>query len=132
MRHNESNLQKACVTWFNLQYPQYYGLLFSSLNGLHTSSVQARMAKAEGMVAGVADLQFARARHGYHGLFIELKDGKAGKQSDAQKEWQKKVERQGYCYVVVRDIESFMNVINDYLMEGSEDDDITNIILQWK
>ena len=40
-----------------------------------------------------------------------------GKQSEAQKEWQKLIERDGYKYVVVRSIEDFIKVVTDYLKE---------------
>lgn len=115
MRHNEARIQQACVEWFNLQYLRYQGLLFSSLNGVHTSAAQARTAKAEGMVAGVADLQLCIPRQGYHGLFIELKNGKTGRQSEHQKEWQQKVEAQGYRYTIIRSFDEFRNEIENYL-----------------
>jgi len=120
MRHLEAHLQQACVLWFNLQHPQLYGLLYSSLNGMRTTPTQARTAKAEGMIAGVADLTLSVARHGYHGLFIELKNGSRGKQSEAQKEWQKKVEAQGYRYVVVRDFNTFRRAIESYLNDVTQ------------
>lgn len=40
-----------------------------------------------------------------------------GKQSEAQKEWQELIERDGYKYVVVRSIEDFIKVVTDYLKE---------------
>lgn len=128
MRHIEAHLQTGCVRWFNLQYPCYRGLLYSSLNGVHTSAQQASRAKAEGMVAGVADLTLSIARNGYHGLFIEMKNGKAGRQSEAQAAWQKKVEGQGYRYVICRSFDDFKNEIEDYL---NAEQDITNTILLW-
>ena len=115
MRHLEASLQRACVRWFNIQYHQYYGLLYSSLNGVHTTQAQARTAKAEGMIAGVADLTLSVARKGYHGLFIEMKNGKAGAQSELQKLWQQKVEAQGYRYVICRCFEDFKREIETYL-----------------
>ena len=117
MRHLESGLQQACVGWFNLQYASYYGLLYSSLNGVYTTSSQARSAKAEGMVPGVADLTLSVARRGYHGLFIEMKAGSRGRQSEAQRRWQLKVEEQGYCYVICRSFADFKRVIDGYLSE---------------
>ena len=120
MRHNEAELQRACVLWFNMQHPKLYGLLYSSLNGMHTTFTQASAAKAEGMIAGVADLTLSVARHGYHGLFVELKNGKQGRQSQAQKEWQKKVEAQGYRYVVIRDFYTFRRAIESYLDDSAQ------------
>lgn len=120
MKHLEAHLQQTCVMWFNMQHHKYYGLLYSSLNGLHTTATQARTAKAEGMIAGVADLTLSVARHGYHGLFIELKNGSRGRQSESQKVWQKKVEEQGYRYVIVRDFATFKRAIESYLNDSVE------------
>lgn len=120
MKYGEAHLQQACVLWFNIQYPKLYGLLYSSLNGVHTTAAQARSAKAEGMIAGVADLTLSVARHGYHGLFIELKNGKKGRQREAQKEWQEKVEAQNYRYVIVRDFYTFRRAIESYLNESDQ------------
>ena len=128
MRHLEARLQQACVQWFNTQYHRYYRLLYSSLNGVHTTAQQARTAKAEGMIAGVADLTLSVARHGYHGLFIEMKHGKEGRQSEAQKAWQKMVEEQGYRYVICRSFDDFRNEIESYL---NEPQDKTHTILLW-
>lgn len=120
MKHLEAHLQQSCILWFNMQHPKLYGLLYISLNGMRTTSTQARTAKAEGMIAGVADLTLSVARHGYHGLFIELKNGKQGRQSQAQKDWQSKVEAQGYRYVIVRDFYTFRRAIESYLNDSTQ------------
>ena len=120
MRHFEAALQQACVTWFNMQHCDLHGLLFSSLNGMRTTPTQARTAKAEGMIAGVADLMLAVAKHGYHGLFIELKNGSHGRQSEAQKQWQSKIEAQGYRYIIVRDFYTFRRAIESYLNDTTQ------------
>lgn len=129
MRQEEHNIQVACVRWFNLQYPQYRGLLFAIPNGGNRNLVTAAKLKAEGVTPGVADLlllvpkqrQILYACVGYplieesiSGLAIEMKT-KRGCQSPAQKEWQKKVEDAGYRYVIVRSVEQFIKEINDYL-----------------
>lgn len=117
MRHNESRLQAVCVRWARLQFPQCRKLLFAVPNGYKTSLSQARIAKAEGLVAGVADLLLLHpsASGQYAALCIEMKAGK-GRQSDYQKEWQAEIERQGvYKYVVIRCFDDFKNEINNYL-----------------
>lgn len=126
--HPESKLQIACVTWFNLQYAQYKGLLFAIPNGGKRSKVEAGIMKGEGVVSGVADLmltvakkkadRIGTANYAFkiisHGLFIEMKVGK-GKQSPAQVGFEQAVKAQGYQYSVCRTLEEFMNVINTYL-----------------
>ena len=118
MRHIESRLQQACVRWARLQYPACRTLLFSVPNGVHTSSTQARIAYAEGLVAGVADLLLLHPSSDgqYFALAIEMKAGKSGRQSDHQKEWQQALESQGlYFYAVIRTFEEFQDLITNYL-----------------
>ena len=128
MREEEHNIQAACVRWFNLQWPEYRGLLFAVPNGGARSKATAGKLKAEGVVAGVADLillvpnnyeTLATPRsgtwyHSIHALCIEMKTAK-GRQSPEQKEWQAKVENEGYRYAVCHSIEEFMAVVNGYL-----------------
>lgn len=111
-KHEESKLQIACVTWFRLQYPEY--VLFAVPNGGFRNGKEAKILKAEGTLAGVADLFLMFPNHGYMGMFIEIKFGK-GKQSPDQIEFQKKAEKQGYKYIVVNSLENFMQEINSYI-----------------
>lgn len=135
MREEEHNIQAACVRWFNLQWPEYRGLLFAVPNGGARSKATAGKLKAEGVVPGVADLILLVPHLGFPhiiegnademvsyvgtadlfcGLCIEMKTAK-GHQSPEQKEWQTKVESKGYRYAVVRSLEEFMFVVNGYL-----------------
>lgn len=114
MRHNESILQRNCVAWFNLQYRRYAMLLFAVPNGARTSATQARILKAEGMTAGVADLILMVPRKGYHALCLEMKT-LTGRQQPTQKAWQEAVEEQGYKYVIVRTFADFQKSIKGYL-----------------
>ena len=127
MRDEEHQLQCACVRWFAYQYPQYKGLLFAIPNGSYRTKATAGKLKAEGVVAGVADLILLVPRRLeigqcggipwyriYHALCIEMKTAK-GRQSPEQKEWQAKVECEGYKYAVCRSLDEFMAVVNGYL-----------------
>lgn len=114
MRHIEDSLQKSCVQWFSLQYREYAKLLHHSPNGGKRNAIEAAKFKAMGVRAGFPDLALYIARQGYHGLFIELKTAK-GRQSDNQKYFQCVLEEQGYRYEVVRSLEEFQTIINDYL-----------------
>ena len=71
MKNLESKLQILCVKWFRLQFPNV--LIFSIPNGGQRNLITAKILKAEGTVAGVADLQILKAKKGYNGLFIEMK-----------------------------------------------------------
>lgn len=126
MNQEEHNIQAACVRWFNLQWPEYRGLLFAIPNGGARSKATAGKLKAEGVVPGVADLILMKPhfRQGVYfsdmipldsyALCIEMKTAK-GRQSPEQKEWQAKVEGEGYRYAVCRSLDEFMNEINNYL-----------------
>lgn len=135
--HTESNLQQACVRWWKMQYPQYSKLLIAIPNHAVLSgdaSQRARQWKrleAEGAVTGAADLVLLRQRtiaifdrltddtimgetiH-YFACFFELKTSK-GKQSPQQAEFQKQVGAQGYEYVIIKDIESFIKKVGEYI-----------------
>ena len=114
MRHNESRLQQACVSWFRLQYPVYACCLVAVPNGVATTQTQGRILKAEGMVAGVADLLLLVPRHGYGCLCIEMKTA-TGRQRDTQKRWQEEVEKVGNKYIVVRSFDEFAEEVINYL-----------------
>lgn len=111
----EHRLQSSCVQWFRLQFPEYAHSLFAVPNGGRRDKATGARLKAEGVVAGVADLILLRQSKGYGALLIEMKT-KAGRQAATQKEWQRKVERDGYRYVVCRSLEEFMDAVRDYLV----------------
>ena len=115
-RDLEHRLQCACVRWFRLAYPQHHHNLFAVPNGGYRTPATAAKIKAEGALPGVSDLILLIARGGYHGLLIEMKTDK-GRQSEAQREWQRLIEADGYKYVVVRSIEEFIKVVEAYLNE---------------
>lgn len=114
MKNHESNLQIACVKWFKMQYPQYLYNFWATPNGGQRNRVTAIFLKKEGVLAGVADLQLAVPNKDYNGFFIEMKYGK-GKQTESQKLFQEAVEKQGYKYMVIRDLETFISEVRKYL-----------------
>ena len=113
--HPEHDLQVSCLRWFAAAYPKYKGLMWATPNGVRLTPMQASMAKAEGLQKGVPDLFLAVARSGKHGLFIEMKNGKAGRLSSAQKEKIDLLKEQGYACVVCRSFEDFKDVITLYM-----------------
>ena len=135
MVSRESIVQQGAVKWFNLQYPQYRGLLvhipnegrrtIKVINGRPVCIGGAKL-KAEGMVKGAADLVLFVPNKYFHGLCLETKvelfDYSTGKekktktyQSPEQKEWQALVESQGYRYEVYRNIDEFRKIVLGYL-----------------
>lgn len=126
LNHPESELQQACVTWFDYSYPKLSTMLFAIPNGGARNKVEAKIMKGEGIRPGVADMFLSvvkylkAARPNTYsnvivfGLYIEFKIGN-NKQSDAQLQFQQLVEQQGYRYIVVRTLEEFIQAIKEYL-----------------
>jgi len=54
MKHQESTLQTTCVRWFRFQYPNL--VIYAVPNGGSRNVREAQRLKAEGVLAGVADL----------------------------------------------------------------------------
>lgn len=114
MRHDEDNMQIACVRWFSMQYPQYAPLLHHSPNGGWRNLREAARFKAMGTKAGFPDLFFCYPTGSVHGLFIELKTAK-GRQSEAQKQWEAACTRVWYSYKIVRSFDGFVEVMTEYM-----------------
>lgn len=128
MRHQESNIQIACVNWFKLQYREIESHFFAVPNGgkrakkvvktkfgYKTTSVEGSILKQEGVKAGVADLLLLYPNEKFSFLAIEMKT-KTGRQSENQKIWQKNVEKLGIGkYVICRNFDEFQNEIKNYL-----------------
>lgn len=116
MRHNESEMQRACVRWFRYRYPQHATMLIGIPNGVATTERQGAILKAEGMLAGVADLLLLLPAQGYTMLAIEMKTDK-GRQSPRQQAWQQEAERHGIRYEVVRSFDEFNYLIEPYMRD---------------
>lgn len=114
MRHLESQIQIQCVKWFRFAYPKLARLLFSVPNGGARKPIEGAIMKAEGTVAGVADLLLLFPSKLHHGLAIEMKTPK-GRQQPSQKLWQTDAEWAGYKYVICRSLDDFMTEIRAYL-----------------
>ena len=122
MRSIEHNIQRSCVTWFRLQCRDLTPCLFAVPNGQRRSRFEQAEKKAEGMVAGVADMLLLVPNRQYHGLCIEFKHDKTATadktyQSKEQKAWEQAVTAQGYAYAVVRSFDQFKQLIDEYLNE---------------
>ena len=98
-------MQQGCVKWFRLQYPHY--LCFSCPNEAIYRNKQyfANL----GALAGVSDLICVLPNKI---LFIEFKS-KTGRQSIEQKQFMERVEDLGFEYHLIRDIDSFIDLINE-------------------
>lgn len=114
MRHNESKMQQAAKRWFDIMHPDLAPLLFAVPNGGRRGKIEAAIMKAEGVVAGVADMLLLAPRGGFSALCLEFKTD-TGRQTDRQKAWQQAAEKEGNKYVVVRSFEDFAREVGEYL-----------------
>ena len=115
MKTTEHEIQVACVNYFRLRYPKT--LIYATPNGGKRNIIVAKKLKAEGALSGVPDLHIATAKKGFHGLYIELKNGKAGKVSDNQQTIMEKLQSEGYRCEVCRSFDEFRNVVDNYMFE---------------
>jgi len=105
-RQTESSHQSEFIKWARMQAkhaPETFpglDLLHCIPNSQRTEAERIRSAR-EGLIPGVSDIFLPVSRHGYHGLYLELKT-KTGRLSKAQKSWIVNVRAQGYAaYKVV-------------------------------
>lgn len=119
MKQPERNLQKACVTWFRLQYPSY--IIHHSPNGGKRDSRISRIGKRYSPTGTI--LQSMGTLKGYPDLtiiapgkifFVELKAGKTDL-SEHQKAFMLKVNSFGFSCYCVNNIEDFVSVVKSEL-----------------
>jgi len=120
--HKEDDIQIACVGWFRTHYPEIAPLLFHPNNEAYLGGfsitkeqreIKGKRAKDKGVTAGVADLILLVPNETHHALCVELKTLK-GRQDGVQKEWQSFVQEQGYRYEIVRSLEEFQTLVQNY------------------
>ena len=109
--HPESDLQRACVKWYKLQYGQFPIIKLDN-EGKRTPQA-GQIAKDMGLYPGAPDTLICTPSGAWHGLFVEFKS-KAGKLSDTQKIAHLKLDHAGYMVATVNSIEAFMEVVNSY------------------
>lgn len=114
---SEHRLQADCVTWFRLRYPELGKLLFAIPNGGMRSKATGAKLKEEGMLRGVPDLFFAcpSPNKGWHGMFIEMKNGTAPRATKEQEELMEMYTRRGYYCRLCRSFDEFMDIMEKYL-----------------
>ena len=126
MSLNEHHLQSNCVSWFRMQYPFPKYMIAAIPNAAKRSFTVAAMIKREGLLKGFPDLIIPHGRHGFHGLFIEMKSEKqlksthgkyraGGKLTPEQSEVHEILIREGYMVKVCDKIENFQKLVNFYL-----------------
>jgi hypothetical protein len=116
---SESAEQIALFQWAGLAtaaVPELRLLHAIPNGGLRTKTTAARL-KREGLKPGVPDIVLPVARHGWHGLYIELKFGK-GRVSESQQWWHDELTSQRYAVFVCWGWLAAKKTILAYLSDG--------------
>lgn len=118
-RSLEHTLQTRCVRWYRLTFPDMVHNLFAVPNGGYRTKTTAANMKAEGQLSGVSDLILLKRKGKCGALLLEAKI-KGNYQSDNQREWQKRIEADGYEYRVFHTLEEFAEIVTEYLNRSDE------------
>lgn len=120
MNDLEYQHQVAVFMWAEreqVNYPELR-LLNASANGMkRTPGVGAKLKKS-GVKAGYPDIFLPVARHGFHGLYVELKIGD-NKLRPNQREWRDWLREQDYMCMMCVGKDAVKRTIIDYLGEGN-------------
>lgn len=112
----EADEQKAVLQWCVLMEGRWSELeyLYHVPNGGSRNAKEAANLKAQGVRAGVPDLELPAARGVYTGLHIEMKHGK-NRVSKEQDRFLMALKEMGRCAVVCYEAEPAMKVIKEYM-----------------
>lgn len=101
------------INWTKTQ-PILSEYLIHIPNGGYRHLKEAIKLKQMGVKAGVSDLFLAYPNRHYHGLWIELKQGKS-KLSPEQKTWLEKMNKVGYATKVSYSLQETLAILQDYV-----------------
>jgi len=110
MNQPEHEFQKVVVRYLNLKKIPF----FAVPNGGKRNPITAKKLKAEGVLAGVADLFIMIGNSKYHGLFLELKI-KPNSQEVNQKKFEDLAKNNHYCYKLAFNIDEVIEILDIYL-----------------
>lgn len=116
---SEHEIQAAFIqycNWMAIQ-DERYQLVAAVPNGGQRHPAVAQKLKKEGVKPGYPDVIIDVPNAHFHGLRIEFKRPK-GQQTAAQKEWQKRLTKQGFLYTVCYSTTEAIQVLTEYLKDG--------------
>lgn len=109
MQKSESHLQQQCFMWHWNNYPSERGCLRTIHNNA-VNKIQGAQLKAIGVQSGTPDM-FLVTNKGV--IWLELKDGKGGVQSKAQKDFESLVKQRSGQYNIIRSLDEFITLIQN-------------------
>jgi hypothetical protein len=115
-RELERRRQVALIKWVRAVQDAYPALklLYTVPNGGFRNLYVAKKLKAEGVMAGVADLCLPAARRGYHGLYLEMRS-EEGVATKGQKAFLRNVLEEGYCAVIAHGVDEAQSALAWYI-----------------
>src|SRR5262245_42876047 len=126
-RELERQHQVALIKWVKSVKDTYpvLKLLYAVPNGGHRNVKVAKKLKAEGVIAGVADLCLPAARRGYHGLYLEMKS-EEGVTTKEQQAFLRGVFEEGYCAVIAQGVDEARSTLAWYI--GTNDHEPASVL----
>jgi len=115
VNHPEYAIQFALVGWCDViscAYPDVGRYIATDPAGARTPQAGLRR-KRMGVRAGVPDIMWPAARHGFHGLWIELKADK-GRLSPAQTDWLSYLATAGHLAVCCHGLTEAIDAVAGY------------------
>jgi hypothetical protein len=114
---SEHSIQTKVVQYIRTFHPEV--VICSIPNGSGTTASNRLHLHQEGLLAGMPDLFIAEARHGFNGMFVEMKTTK-GTESKEQKLIRKRLNDKGYLVFVASSYRTAINLIEDYLLRDDK------------
>lgn len=111
----QQNLFRWAAVSAAVRWPKEMRMLYHVPNEGKRSRANGARLKAEGLRAGVPDINLDVARGEYHGLRIEMKRRRGGRVSPEQAAWLEALREQGYAAVVAYGWEEAADEIEKYL-----------------
>lgn len=111
----QQNLFRWAAVSAAARWPKEMRMLYHVPNEGKRSKANGARLKAEGLRAGVPDINLDVARGEFHGLRIEMKRRRGGRVSPEQAAWLEALREQGYAAVVAYGWEEAADAIEKYL-----------------
>jgi len=110
---SEDQLQCSLVEYIRKQYKR--ALFCATVGGVSCGPIEKDRLKRSGYQNGIPDIMFYMARHGYHGLALELKRTKSDKMRPDQIIWMDNLIREGWAHHCSHDIDDLHSWVDWYL-----------------
>lgn len=109
----EDHIQYQIVEWMKYAHKEAFFIHVANEGRGRISFTQMEKIKGLGVKKGAPDLLFFDARHGFHGLAIEVKTP-TGTVSREQQQFLTQLSHRGWLTHVARSFEKAQQIINDY------------------